>query len=191
MASIVQICNFGLGQIGQDTINALTEESPSARACSLYYEQARDAVLSEIWWGFATGQQTLALTSTNPNEWDYAYTLPSDCLFPRYIPPVVRNGTKIPFEWAGDEIWTDQDTAVLIYTKRVSDPALFHPLFVDALALKIATLVCMPLSVERSLRSDVVQLYRGAIAAARQADTNASDRYDYSNSNAQSIEARA
>lgn len=191
MTSETSICNYALGQLGQQTIDDLTEDSPQARACSLFYAQARDAVLCEIWWGFATAEQTLAVTATDPNEWDYAYTLPSDCLLPRYIPPVVRNGMKVPFEWAGREIWTDQEDAVLIYTKRVTDPAYFHPLFIDAMALKLAVLVCMPLSVERSLRADALQLYRGSIALARQSDANASDRYDPSQIDAPSIEARA
>lgn len=190
MATEIQICNFALSQIGQDVISDFDEASPQARACKLFYAQGRDAVLSEIWWNFATAEQVLAQTATDPSEWDYAYALPSDCLIPRYIPPVLP-GQKEPFAWAGREIWTHREEATLVYTRQVTDPAFFHPLFIDALALKLATLISMPLAIERSMRSDAVQLYRGAIALARQTDANASDPFDASKVDSPFIGARA
>ena len=44
MASVVQICNSALNQLGASSITALTENSKNARICNERYETIRDAV---------------------------------------------------------------------------------------------------------------------------------------------------
>jgi hypothetical protein len=43
MASIVDICNGALNQLGATTILSLTEDSKNARLCNARYTQVRDA----------------------------------------------------------------------------------------------------------------------------------------------------
>ena len=49
MASVVEICNRALSNIGNSrSINSLTEASKEAGECSLHFEACRDAVLSDF-----------------------------------------------------------------------------------------------------------------------------------------------
>lgn len=81
MASVIEICNRALSNIGNNrSINSLEEASKEAGQCSLYYESIRDAVLADFDWNFATKNIALADTNNPPQDWDYAYTYPTDCL---------------------------------------------------------------------------------------------------------------
>lgn len=67
MASVVEICNRALSNIGNSrSINSLTEASKEAGECSLHFEACRDAVLSDFDWNFATKRVALADTSNPP-----------------------------------------------------------------------------------------------------------------------------
>ena len=80
MASVIEICNRALSNIGNNrSINSLNEASKEAGQCSLYYESIRDAV-ADFDWNFATKTVALADTNNPPLDWDYAYTYPTDCL---------------------------------------------------------------------------------------------------------------
>ena len=50
MASVVQICNSALNQLGASSITALTENSKNARICNERYETVRDAVYRSHPW---------------------------------------------------------------------------------------------------------------------------------------------
>lgn len=51
MASVIEICNRALSNIGNNrSINSLNEASKEAGQCSLYYESIRDAS-----WPISTG----------------------------------------------------------------------------------------------------------------------------------------
>lgn len=49
----VDVCNRALTKLGQDLIDALTDENENARKCNLVYEPARDELLEKNPWGFA------------------------------------------------------------------------------------------------------------------------------------------
>lgn len=83
MASEVDICNLSLGFLGDDaTVTEIDppEGSPQAEHCAQFYPIARDAVLQMHDWDFNTTRTTPALIGSTITEWQYAYTLPSDCL---------------------------------------------------------------------------------------------------------------
>ena len=44
MASVVDICNGALNQLGASTILSLTEDSKNARLCNARYTQVRDSL---------------------------------------------------------------------------------------------------------------------------------------------------
>ena len=81
MASVVQMCNSALNQLGAASITALTDNSKNARLCNERYPTVRDAVFRSHPWNCLIKRQTLAQDATAPT-WGFAYqfTLPSDCL---------------------------------------------------------------------------------------------------------------
>ena len=81
MASVVEICNGALNQLGATTILSLTEDSKNARLCNQRFTQVRDAVFRSHPWNCLQKRQELAADTTAP-AWGFkfAYTLPADCL---------------------------------------------------------------------------------------------------------------
>ena len=50
MASVVQMCNSALNQLGAASITALTDNTKNARLCSERYPTVRDAVFRSHPW---------------------------------------------------------------------------------------------------------------------------------------------
>lgn len=151
-STAVQISNMALSRVGSTAfISALDEDTPEAELLALYYEQKRDSLLEQGAWPWATRRVTLsALASydaTTEDVWEYVYALPADCLEVQDLWPGTRipsSGDRIPFavEWDATNacrvICTDEEDAVLVYTRKVTDATTFPGYFVDALAWALA-----------------------------------------------------
>lgn len=150
MASDTQIANLALGHLGVGKeIADLTEKSTEAASCRRFFVQARDEVLRDFPWPFATKIVALALVEEEPNtEWTYSYRYPADCLKIRRILSGIRNDTRqsrVPYKIAQDTqgrvLYTDAQDAELEYTLRVTDASRYHPDFISALSFLLATYV--------------------------------------------------
>lgn len=163
--SEVAICNLALQEIGRGMmITALDENTQAARACRLRYPYARDAVLRGYDWNFATARAELAANTTAPAfEFAHAYDLPTDCLRVR----AVFDGEADDWKVEGRQIITDLGDPIQIkYTVRVTDPAQFDPLFVAALAARVAADVAISLSESTAKAQGLWQLYIGKLQEA-------------------------
>ncbi len=83
MASEVDICNDALAVCGDAAnISSINPPDTSAQAghCSRFYPMARDQLLDMHPWNFATTRTALALTTETSNQWQYVYSLPSNCI---------------------------------------------------------------------------------------------------------------
>lgn len=189
------ICNRALLRVGQkQTISNLeTDTTTPGALCRVLYAQCRDEVLEGFPWPFAAKHQVLALLPTTRSGWAYMYELPEDCLFPRYIYAGVRPGgaapvtssaiiaatlgrlpalQKVPFtvelsdDGAGRVLLTDQSAAELIYTAEVADVTAFPPLFVSALAWRLASELALALPVKAALADWANKQYLAELARA-------------------------
>ena len=176
MPSEVSICNMALSRLGANRISALTEASREARECSLAFAQARDSVLRDHPWNFANRVQYLALTEDEPFGFAYAYAYPSDCLAARKIWQEVDTDTPIDFEVRQNDaatarvIVTDEADAALVYTARIENPNVWDAQFVDALVLRLATDLALPLTQNAQIQNAMAQLYQRTIFAAKTQD---------------------
>lgn len=171
----VQIANLALARIGHSQrITALASETtPAARACNLFYEPMRDSVLRDFAWPFASKIEALALVEQDPNDdWGYSYRYPTDCI--RALRMVTGDRGPVgrpPFEVSSDDsglvIYTDQADAVLKYTWRIEDPALFAPDFAEALAWRLAAEIVVPLSLNDSLEQRARVAYARSVLRAQ------------------------
>ena len=155
MAAILDIWNSALSHLGNGTeVQSETEDTTEANACRRFFGQARDELLSEYPWPFATKTAALALVANNPTtEWAYSYRYPVDCFKAQYIIGSVRNpqrDQRVPYLVQGDGvggllIFTDyQDTTNgtnLVYTQALTDPTQWPPGFVKALSFQLASYV--------------------------------------------------
>ena len=78
MASVVDICNGALNQLGATTILTLTEDSKNARLCNARYTQIRDSVFRSHPWNCLQKRVELAKDSTATGD-----NLTESCLSPR------------------------------------------------------------------------------------------------------------
>lgn len=169
--SETEICNLALTKLGAKRITALDDAtSANARYCNAVYASIRDRLLRSYKWHFAKKFVTLAPDGSDPNteEYDYAFVLPADFL--RLLKPVERadldwkmvnhNGARAIYTNDGDEIEVP-------YIARITNVALFDPLFVDALACDIASELCEPITQSNTKKADVKTDRREAIATAR------------------------
>lgn len=172
--SAVAICNLALARCGvSSTIASLTEASQEALACNAVYEQARDEVLRDFPWPFATKYAVLGLVEEAPTiEWAYSYRYPSDCLRAlRLVSGDPTGRTRVPYRLGHDAsgrlLFTNQQNAQLAYTARFTDPAHFDPTFTSALAWRIAIDIAAPLARSDSQRQRAEQGYGMTLSQAR------------------------
>jgi hypothetical protein len=181
MSSIVGICNKALVHLGNfEFIGDLTEASKEAKACKLFFPEARDKVLANFGWPFATRRRDLNLKGTAFSPWTYSYAYPTDCVAARMIDDglsIRREDQKIPFtiedDGSGDGrlIFTNQQNAVLIYTARIENPSAYPSLFEDALTWLLAADMAMGLTnkpeLERAARERWMIALTSAVAGAK------------------------
>lgn len=176
MASVVSICNMALNLIGQGTITSLTENTKSARVCNAFYDSIRDSVLRDNDWNFANITEELSLMSgeTIPG-WDYIYIYPVKCLALRKIVSKSDTDNELPhsFESALASvskqrcIATNVNQAFAKYTYQVTDPNLFDPTFIEALAHRLASSLAKPLAGDAQLATGFSNSYKQIIESAK------------------------
>jgi hypothetical protein len=142
MDTETEICNLALSEIGARLVSNYEEDSTEeARAARLHFGQARDALLRRHQWNFAQVRADLSLiTGTPVSDWDSAWQIPADCV--RVISLPTDNPYRPHQEFAveGRQILVRDLTAVtLLYVSNAVPVTSWDPLFVDALALSLAT----------------------------------------------------
>lgn len=143
------------------------ENSPEAITISNNYDVARDYVLKDYDWGFASAYTELSLESKKNERsisgYLYRYHYPTDCISARSL---FLKGDKIEkeFKIASNEdgkpiIITNICPAILRYTKRIQNEALFPSDFEMSLSLYLAYLCAEALTGSSSKADRMLQKY--------------------------------
>jgi hypothetical protein len=180
MSTSATICNIALGHIGVTRlISALTQTTTEAVQCNLYFETARDAVLADYTWPFATAYSALGLVAEDPSDdWLYAYRYPSDCIRVRRIVTGMGRADMNPPAFAigqdaqGRLIYSSHPDATIEYTARVSDPSRFDALFSEALSWRMAAFLAPSLGRVQGAQNTALQMYERTIGKARSTAAN-------------------
>jgi len=160
MASVVNMCNSSLNLLGASTISALTDDTKNARLCNQRYEPIRNRVFRSHAWNCLHKRIQLAQNSTAPViEYDYAYTLPSDCL--RVLK--IHNGstdsiaTALDYKLEGRNIVTDEDTIYLIYIALDTDPNNYDSYLREAISHQLAADICYAITNNATLAKNYME----------------------------------
>lgn len=180
----LEIYNMALGFIGTRTIGSPNEHTPEAIQCELYWDRARRSALRDFPYRFAVRRFRLPekeLPEVYAGEWTHCYGLPDTVLKVVRIHDGGKRGlNKTPYAiHLGDEgevILCDVETAMADCVVDVEDITLWDEAFVNAMARKLACLICVPLCKGESKLNGLVQLYQASIPVAEGAD--ASESYD-------------
>ncbi len=176
MASQVSIVNRALIKLGEAPILLLTDNVKQARTMAALFDDTRDAELRAHRWKFAMCRTRLSALVEAP-EWgyQYQYELPADFLGLVQVNEIyLRSGTKQRAPWAieGRRLLTDIPAPLAVrYIARITDTATFDPLFVDALACRLAMEACEAQTQSDTKFQRVAGLYKEAIQLAIRQDS--------------------
>lgn len=169
--SDVSIANRALTKLGSARILSLSDNSEPARVINSLYEAVRDAEVQRHRWKFAIRRTSLpALVDAPAFGYSYQYELPADHLAliqvgEWYVPAVNKQVARWSVE--SGRILTDAPAPLPIrYIARVTDPALFDPLFAEALAARIALEACESITQSQTKYERMAADYRATILEA-------------------------
>lgn len=190
MASEVDIVNLALGHIGEDA--AVTSISPSdgsvqAMHAARFYPIARDTLLEEHAWTFATSRVNLELLDMTVDGWSYVYAYPNLVLralevYPAGVGPDQTNPVEFEVETLEDGtqiLLTDAADAILRYVRKVTDPDKFTPLFTEVLGWLLASMLAGPIlkgETGTSAAKECLKVYLARLSAATSSDANSGRR---------------
>ena len=174
MISEVSICNQALGYLGANPITSFADQSTTAELCRNNYPYIRDAVLEERMWTFATARATSTVADLDLWGQMYAHKIPLNWI------SVFRcyrdvNNIECPIKSAGwrregQSVLSREATVYLWGIKRITNTGQFSPMFVQALAARMAAELAIPLSENAQLQGAMWQLYGTKLAEAATRD---------------------
>mgnify|MGYP003140267203 FL=1 len=168
MASVVQICNSALNQLGASSITALTENSKTARLCNERYETIRDAVYRSHPWNCLVKRVELAQDSDTPAfGFTYQYTLPSDCL--RILTIKDYNAD---YKVEGRKLLINESSVYLIYLAIVTDVNQLDVLLRETISAALAQDIAYAITSNLQVAKLMNEKYQLKISEARHADAS-------------------
>tara|TARA_B100000214_G_scaffold7381_1_gene5356 strand:+ start:471 stop:1052 length:582 start_codon:yes stop_codon:yes gene_type:complete len=179
MASVVQICNSALNQLGAASITALTDNSKNARLCNERYNTVRDSVFRSHPWNSLIKRIQLAQnTSTPVYGFSYQFNLPSDCL--RVLTIDAYNSD---YKVEGRKILCNESSIKLVYVSQVTDPNEMDVLLRETISAALAADIAYAITANLQVTKLMQERYEFKISEARHAD--ASEGYNTDPENGQ------
>ncbi len=149
----LNICNLALAKLGESPISELSANgNPATRQCYLHYHPTRREILCAHRWSFAAKLIELQSAEQSSPHSLLAHTLPLDCLR-------VLSVNQKHWELRGRSVYTRDSTIKLLYTYDCEDVEFFEPLFIDALATRLAYKMCISLTSSSTLKESLAQEY--------------------------------
>ena len=166
MASVVDICNGALNQLGASTILSLTEDSKNARLCNARYTQVRDSLFRSHPWNCLQKRIQLAADTTAP-AWGFtsAYTLPADCFRLLRILDYDSN-----HKVEGRKILTNNSSMKILYVARIEDPNEYDELLRETISAALAADIAYAVTSSNPVSLNMYNLYQTKLKDARFVD---------------------
>tara|TARA_R100000544_G_C2214371_1_gene53727 strand:- start:448 stop:1029 length:582 start_codon:yes stop_codon:yes gene_type:complete len=167
MASIVDICNGALNQLGATTILSLTEDSKNGRLCNARYSQVRDAVFRSHPWNCLQKRVELAKDTATP-AWGFTaqFTLPADCLRLLRILDFDSN-----YKVEGRKLLSNTSTMKILYVSRVTDPNEYDELLRETLSAALGADIAYGVTSSNPVAQNMYQLFQEKLKDARFVDS--------------------
>ena len=166
MASVVDICNGALNQLGASTILTLTEDSKNARLCNARYTQVRDSLFRSHLWNCLTKRVELAKDTEAPSwGFSYQFTLPADCL---------RVVTILNYDYdykvEGRKILANHGTLKIQYISRVEDPNQYDELLRETISAALSADIAYAVTSSNPVANNMYKLFQDKLREARFVD---------------------
>ena len=150
-------------QNGMDHAGLLNvRQQEEAAACKRALEPVRDRLLQLHPWVFA--RKTASLTATTKSAgWDYAFTLPANCLT---VLAALSNDEPVEWEEAEGKLLCNASSVSIRYTAKMTSG--FPPPFTDALCAAVAAEVAMASAGNPEVAAALEQQAQAAVQRAAQ-----------------------
>jgi len=174
MASVVEICNGSLNQLGATTILSLTEDSKNARLCNQRYSQVRDAVFRSHPWNCLQKRVELAADTDAP-AWgfSFAYTLPADCLRLLRILDYDSN-----YKVEGRKILSNTSSMKILYIGRITDPNEYDESLRETLSAALGADIAFAVTSNNQTATNMYNLFQDKLKDARFIDSTEGQNVD-------------
>lgn len=151
MSSKFDIISQALVLIGESPISSFSEGTAGTVANQLY-DITYEGLLTKHRWRFAIGKQALSKLSSTPlNEWKNAFQIPSELLL------VIKSYPRTTFEVYEDQIYANVESLSIDYLYK-PDEGRLPAYFVEALAARLAEVICIPITNNQSLKESMAEL---------------------------------
>lgn len=165
MASVVDICNSALNQLGANNIISLTEDSKNARILNQRYEFVRDSVFRAHPWNCLVKRVKLSPDTASPAfGFDNQFTLPTD---PYCLRVLTLDDSDLIFRVEGRKILCNEDTINLKYVGRVTDVSQYDLNLIETLSAALAADTAYAIVGSTSLASNMISIYDKKLSEAR------------------------
>jgi hypothetical protein len=180
MASVVDICNGALNQLGASTILTLTEDSKNARLCNARYTQVRDSLFRSHPWNCLIKRVELARDTEVPSwGFSYQFTLPADCL---RVLTILKYDYDYKVE--GRKILANHGTVKIQYVARINDANQYDELLRETISAALAADIAYAVTSSNPTAANMYELFQSKLKEARFVD--ATEGYNTNPDNGQS-----
>lgn len=167
MSSAIDIANSALVTLGESPISSFEDSTNTATVVSVKWDIIRRSTLALHTWNFALKRSYLARTEASPEyKYAYKYGVPSDCL------RVVEVYLDQDYKRERRAIYTNNEECQIKYIADITTPEEWDPLFVEAVAAKLAVELAYTIPRASGLIQTMEELYQRRLAAARHVDTS-------------------
>lgn len=167
MASVVDICNYALSKVGENTIISLDEGTPEANRCKALYPLSRDSVLRIHPWNCVIKRARIASSVDDP-EWgfDKSFPLPADNL--RLLDVDTVNDWRVE----SNSILADTTGPLDIrYISRVEDSQQYDAHVVDVISSHLAIELVEVLTQSNTKKQLLMQQHEKIVTNAKRSDS--------------------
>ena len=179
MASVVDICNGALNQLGASTILSLTEDSKNARLCNARYTQIRDSLFRSHPWNCLIKRVELARDTATPSwGFSYQFTLPADCL---RVLTILNYDYDYKIE--GRKVLANHGTVKMQYISRIEDPNQYDELLRETISAALAADIAYAVTSSNPTATNMYNLFQSKLKEAR--FTDATEGYNTNPDNGQ------
>ena len=187
----LQIANKALARLAADTVESednsiarITTNSLEADLIRANFAIIRDTVLEDRVWSFSLRRVTLTTPAPVAPAFGFArrFVIPADAL---NVWRVFRRGDynerllhTDPWILEDQHILTDLESVHVQYVARLDSSNIYKatPLFIDALSVRLAAELAIPLAENRTLYNDLLREYEHRLVQASAVDGNQATR---------------
>ena len=162
------IANLALGNLGEASIQSLSDNNARARACSSRIDDVIVTILRMHVWNSALERKLLTNIGEPIFGWNYIYQLPADYIKVVEVEPVSKYMVE------KKNILSNEKSLYLLYVAKPTDINNLDPLLTEAIAMKLAWEIAETLTSKAGLKQEMMQKYIISLQEARSA--NSKDR---------------